>query len=310
MDPANQRILHYFIEESLEHLQTLENGLLDLGATVRDTERVNELFRAAHSVKGGAAMLGFASIQKTAHRLEDCFKILKENTVPVDQALESMFLQGFDTLKGLIEQLQSPYGLQEESAEQAVQQSEPTFAKLQAYLERLVSGGPAPSSGAKPTVNYVAQVTDVLKQMLTLFKQGPTPTTRQQLGGLCDRLNQLSPEATWQKLIGATKGAIANPKVPFNTLAPVVIKELKQAAELLQAGRSAEITTNASLQKCAVPVAAAPAAAAPVAAAAATGNGAVTMPSDPQAVAKLLIEKFNKQQLAVVAKILVQAIKT
>ena len=53
-----QKILGYFIEEAKEHLETLERGILDLSAVIDDQERVNEMFRAANSVKGGAAMLG------------------------------------------------------------------------------------------------------------------------------------------------------------------------------------------------------------------------------------------------------------
>ncbi|MFM7792692.1 MAG: Hpt domain-containing protein, partial [Microcystis panniformis] len=80
MDSANaQKILGYFIEEAKEHLETLEQGILDLGNLVNNNEQMNEMFRAVHSVKGGAAMLGYSSIQKTAHRLEDALKILKEN---------------------------------------------------------------------------------------------------------------------------------------------------------------------------------------------------------------------------------------
>ncbi len=74
----------YFIEEAKEHLDTIEQGLLNLKATMADTERLNELFRAAHSVKGGAAMLGLNSIQKIGHHLEDCFKLLKEHPVEID----------------------------------------------------------------------------------------------------------------------------------------------------------------------------------------------------------------------------------
>jgi type IV pili sensor histidine kinase/response regulator len=88
-----QRILGYFIEEAKEHLETLERGILELSSVMEDTERVNEMFRAAHSIKGGAAMLGYSSIQKIAHRLEDAFKILKENRVVVDQKLESQRLR-------------------------------------------------------------------------------------------------------------------------------------------------------------------------------------------------------------------------
>ena len=67
MDTASQqRILGYFIEEAKEHLQTLEQGILNLSTSAQDTEMVNEMFRAAHSVKGGAAMLGYSSIQKNS----------------------------------------------------------------------------------------------------------------------------------------------------------------------------------------------------------------------------------------------------
>ncbi|MCY7321030.1 MAG: Hpt domain-containing protein, partial [Phormidesmis sp. CAN_BIN36] len=82
----------YFIEEARDHLNTIEQGLLNLQATIEDPEMVNEVFRAAHSIKGGAAMLGLGSIQQVAHRLEDHFKLLKETSIRVDQKLESLFL--------------------------------------------------------------------------------------------------------------------------------------------------------------------------------------------------------------------------
>ncbi|MCA2655422.1 Hpt domain-containing protein, partial [Microcystis sp. M061S2] len=108
MDSANARkILGYFIEEAKEHLETLEQGILDLGNLVNNSEQMNEMFRAVHSVKGGAAMLGYSSIQKTAHRLEDAFTILKENPLEVDQKLESLFLKSYDLLQILIDKLQA-----------------------------------------------------------------------------------------------------------------------------------------------------------------------------------------------------------
>ena len=91
MDDNKQQIIHYFIEEAQEHLETVEQGLLDLAEVISDAERVNEMFRAAHSIKGGAAMLGFEGIQSTAHKLEDCFKILRDHPVPIDQKLETYF---------------------------------------------------------------------------------------------------------------------------------------------------------------------------------------------------------------------------
>ena len=83
-----QRILGYFIEEARDHLHTIEQGLLNLQSTVDDGEMMNELFRAAHSVKGGAAMLNLHSIHRTSHRLEDFFKLLKDSGVRPDRELE------------------------------------------------------------------------------------------------------------------------------------------------------------------------------------------------------------------------------
>jgi chemotaxis protein histidine kinase CheA len=187
MDSGKQQIIFYFIEEAKEHLETLEKGLLDLRSTLADTERVNEMFRAAHSVKGGAAMLGFDSIKTTAHRLEDCFKILQEHPIDVDRKLESLFLKGYDTLQDLVDRLQEPAGLQPDEAEKTVQAAEPNFAQLQSYLNQLASVGgnssvavAAPPVAAVTQVNLSAETTNILKEMLQLFKLNETPESRQQ----------------------------------------------------------------------------------------------------------------------------------
>ncbi len=147
MQPEQQqRIMGYFIEEAKDHLNTIEQGLLNLQSTIEDPEMVNELFRAAHSVKGGAAMLGLISIQQVSHRLEDFFKILKESRITPDQRLESLFLRAFDALQELLEQLQGPFGLTDETASATVAGVEPTFAELEQHLNTLVqeTGEPQP----------------------------------------------------------------------------------------------------------------------------------------------------------------------
>ncbi|MEI6065255.1 MAG: Hpt domain-containing protein, partial [Pseudanabaena sp. ELA748] len=67
-EQQQQRIMGYFIEEAREHLQIIEQGVLNLQEILSDSESVNELFRAAHSIKGGSAMLGVSSIQHVSHR--------------------------------------------------------------------------------------------------------------------------------------------------------------------------------------------------------------------------------------------------
>jgi chemotaxis protein histidine kinase CheA len=306
-----QQILVYFIEEAKEHLDTIEQGLVDLASTMADSERVNELFRAAHSVKGGAAMLGFDSIQKTAHHFEDCFKILKEHPVKIDQRLEDLFLKGFDTLKELIEALQSPFGLREEEAQQAVSASEPTFKELQNYLNTLIAGKAARTeTTARSSLpsNAAAQITTILRAMLQLFKQGDSQKSRQQLIALCNRLIQISTTTQpWVTLLQTTQRAIANPKNSYATLAPIAIKDLKQASDLLLTGRSPEISVSQALNKLVTP--SAQPTAEPPTRSNATSKPQISIPMEPRAAAKALLEAFNKSELIEIAEFLMKGIQ-
>ncbi|MGH1394478.1 MAG: Hpt domain-containing protein, partial [Trichormus sp.] len=169
-----QRILGYFIEEARDHLNTIEQGLLNLQSTLNDPELINEVFRAAHSIKGGAAMLGLTSIQHTSHRLEDCFKVLKENPIQVDQKLESLFLGVSDTLKALLEQLSGPFGLSEETANTLMSETEPVFEWLNQHLELLVQQG---GTGTVETSTFIQPTSiDTVSTLTGIFFRQDVPT--------------------------------------------------------------------------------------------------------------------------------------
>jgi len=302
LDTANQqKILGYFIEEAKEHLETLGQGLMDLSKVVDDPEGLNELFRAAHSIKGGSAMLGYSSIQRTAHRLEDSFKVLKDNPIPIDAKLESLFLKGFDTLQELITQLESPFGLRDEDADRITNATEQDFLELEHYLHQLVEGGqtpavaPAAAPGPTPSrelsgdrAELAAQVKALLKQMLALFKQQPSPATRKQLQNRCARLAKLAPETrSWQILTKSCYQAIANPKFSFRTLAPVTLQELKQGSDLLVLGQAEAIQPSPALKQLAK-----------------AKQPQVLVPVEPKAAAQVLLKAFNDQQLAQLVKLL------
>ncbi|MBE9145139.1 hybrid sensor histidine kinase/response regulator [Planktothrix mougeotii] len=279
-----QRIMGYFIEEAKDHLNTIEQGLLNLQTTVEDPELLNEVFRAAHSVKGGAAMLGLNSIQQTAHRLEDSFKILKENRLPtqfLDQQLESLFLQVFDTLQALIDQLSGPYGLTEEAASAILQDVEPVFEALNYHIKNVVqqqgTGKRSPvetdystpvqtrptsapiskpreetgHSSAKDLV-FGSDVAERLREMLQQFKQPETPQTRQVLIETCRslaRAGELFDLPSWVKFIENVEQAIANSQNTYRSLAPVVIKAIKEAQDLVLANRETEIVVTEAITR-------------------------------------------------------------
>jgi type IV pili sensor histidine kinase/response regulator len=280
-----QKILGYFIEEATEHLQALEQGILALSSTINDQEQVNGMFRAAHSIKGGAAMLGYTSIQKIAHRLEDAFKILREHEITVDQHLESLFLKGYDVLLDLIEKLQSPAGLHPEEAEAIVEGANPQFTKLDDYLNILLGQGkPIPIPADVPQVVNVLlseQIRSRLKQLLRLFKKEATLQNRQALQQVCHQLAQFAPEVSgWQAHVQLSIQAIANPHHSFATLAPVVIKELKQSSDLMELNQSDRIKVSLKLSE----LANAP-------------YPYILVPLEPDALAQRLRQAFTSQQL-------------
>lgn len=288
-----QKILGYFIEEAQEHLETLERGILDLAKVVQDSEQVNEMFRAAHSIKGGAAMLGYTSIQKTAHRLEDAFKILKEHELPIDQKLESLFLNGYDVLQDLVEKLQSPTGLQPEEADSIVEGASHQFEELQNYLSYLTTQGAAPTAPAEKVAaktthvstfneaDIPGEIKTLLHKMLQLFKQEANSASREKLQEYCTRLGRLAPkQENWQYVLSLSKQAIANPLHSYRTLAPVVLKDLKQGYDCFSLQKTQDIRASAGLKQLA-----------------STHVAQVLIPVEPMAAASILVKVFNDSQL-------------
>ncbi len=294
-----QKILGYFIEEAKEHLETLERGILELPTVMKDAERLNEMFRAAHSIKGGAAMLGYTSIQKISHRLEDAFKILREHPIAVDQKLESFFLKGYDVLQDLVEKLQSAQGLKANEADSIVEGARQQFDDLQNYLNYLLSQSgatlPADEDEIKISVPAVTtplpeQIKTILRQMLQVFKKEVTPASRQQLQQLCASLSPLASEQRlWQNLVKTAEMAIANPRHSYRTLAPVVLKDLKQGCDCLELSQPDKISTSQGLQQLAN-----------------AQLPQILIPVDPSTAAQVLLKIFNTQQVNQLVQILSQ----
>jgi len=95
-----------FLEEATEHLNTLESVLLEVKNSRHiDIKKNNAALRAAHSMKGGAAIMGFRHISELSHRLEDNFKVLKshKNSLEVDIELQSLLLYAVDLIRQIVE---------------------------------------------------------------------------------------------------------------------------------------------------------------------------------------------------------------
>ncbi|RLF58848.1 MAG: chemotaxis protein CheA [Thermoplasmata archaeon] len=94
-----------FIEESREHLQTLNQTLVDFEENPKNKDAMNQIFRAAHTLKGMAAAMNYDEIQKLAHKTEDTLDLIRNNKLEVDTDLVSLIFNCFDGLETMVEEI-------------------------------------------------------------------------------------------------------------------------------------------------------------------------------------------------------------
>ena len=130
---TEQQIRLNFLEEAEEYLDRMESNLLGLSETQIDPQKVDIVLRAAHSIKGGAAMMSFDVLSKVAHRLEDFLKILRVRYVgsQIETEIETFLLQSVDCLRDISDRNRQGQKVIESAVEERI---EPVFAALQKYL--------------------------------------------------------------------------------------------------------------------------------------------------------------------------------
>ena len=93
-----------YLAESREHLATIETDLLSIeqaGADI-DEQLVNRVFRAAHSIKGGAGFFDLMKIKELAHRTESVLDLMRSRQMVPNSEIVSILLLAFDKLRDLM----------------------------------------------------------------------------------------------------------------------------------------------------------------------------------------------------------------
>jgi two-component system chemotaxis sensor kinase CheA len=96
-----------FFEEALEHLSSMEALLLELDIEQPDAEALNGIFRAAHSVKGGAGIFGFQSLADLTHVLESLLDRMRKGTLAPSKRLVDLVLSTCDVMRAHVLALKS-----------------------------------------------------------------------------------------------------------------------------------------------------------------------------------------------------------
>ena len=101
----NSKYLELFFEEADEHLQSLNEQVLELEKHPEQSEIVDVMFRSAHTIKGMAATMGFDTMAKLTHNMENVFDLLKSDVIKADEASIAIIFDCLDTLSELVEDL-------------------------------------------------------------------------------------------------------------------------------------------------------------------------------------------------------------
>ena len=144
-----------FLEEAQEYLDTIESVLLGLAGSHIDGQQMDAVLRAAHSVKGGAGMMGYQTLSQLAHRLEDSFKVMKaqRNSLEVDSSLESLLLSAVDRLRHVLTLNRQGADADEQWVESI---GNPIFDQLHDRLGDPVADDAATMLGAEDGTNVAA----------------------------------------------------------------------------------------------------------------------------------------------------------
>ena len=102
MDDYIKSLLKDFFEEAFDMLDRLEQNILILDKDRNNTDAVQEIFRAVHTLKGSAGAVELFDTQKYAHRFEDLLDLIRNNEIKVDDKIVDILLKGIDILKELI----------------------------------------------------------------------------------------------------------------------------------------------------------------------------------------------------------------
>ncbi len=93
-----------FIEEAYEHIEDIEQALLEMDSDMQSKSLVERIFRAMHSLKGGGSMFGFEKVSDFTHHLETVYDLVRNNEMEVSRELLDLTLLAVDHLKLLLDE--------------------------------------------------------------------------------------------------------------------------------------------------------------------------------------------------------------
>lgn len=133
--------LEIFLDESSEHLQTLSDCIMSLEKEPENKDTINEVFRAAHSLKGMAGTMGFKRMQHLTHDMENVFQEVRSDHIKVDSNMIDLLFECLDALDAYLENIKS-------SSDEGTEDNELIIKELNDFIAK--ANGEQPAEETKP----------------------------------------------------------------------------------------------------------------------------------------------------------------
>ena len=131
--------LEIFLDESNEHLQTLSDQLIILEKEPDNSDTINEIFRAAHSLKGMAGTMGYKRMQNLTHDMENVISEVRNGNMEVNSNLVDVLFQCLDALETYVDNIR-------ETQDEGTDDNEPIIKALNAFIASEGKGNAAPAA--------------------------------------------------------------------------------------------------------------------------------------------------------------------
>ncbi|MFW6280499.1 MAG: chemotaxis protein CheA, partial [Halanaerobium sp.] len=142
--------LDMFFDEAKEYVETLNNGILTLENNPGDKETIDAVFRAAHSLKGMAATMGFENLTELTHKMENMLDRVREGKLEVTTDFIDLLLQGLDNIQFLVGKIRENEG------------EEPSDVNLEGFINELAEYTQSGISDSDSTLNSNGESSDQL----------------------------------------------------------------------------------------------------------------------------------------------------
>ncbi|MCK7507567.1 MAG: Hpt domain-containing protein [Desulfobacterales bacterium] len=123
-------LLECFLLEAENYMTTLQGGISSLETDPQRGPLIEELLRAAHTLKGGAALVKLGSISKIAHSMEDILEDIKDGKIDVQMEITDLLLYMLESVSSLIQDVSSGKTEQPGIEEAVLKRKEDVFARV------------------------------------------------------------------------------------------------------------------------------------------------------------------------------------